>query len=139
MADPVRQQGYKATRLTAEARAMAADILDTPEYKESVMERIRLHTLPPAVEVLLLHYRFGRPSMKVEHAAADIHDEMAEATEEQLAAFAREAATELEKVAALRRVKQLEAEARKEKEQEPNLGRLLRREEEIEKVKSSVH
>jgi hypothetical protein len=47
-------------------KEFARAILATPEYRESLMYRIRLHELPPAVEVLLYHYAYGKPTDIVE-------------------------------------------------------------------------
>ena len=55
-----RQKGTLNKRST-DVLTIAASILDTPEYHQSLLVRVQQHTLPPALEVLLWHYRYGKP------------------------------------------------------------------------------
>lgn len=48
------------------ARAFARNILNSREYRQSLKDRIQLHELPAAVEVLLYHYACGKPIDKLE-------------------------------------------------------------------------
>lgn len=48
------------------AKQFAALILDSTQYQESLLRRILLHELPAQVEVLLYHYRYGKPVEHVE-------------------------------------------------------------------------
>lgn len=57
--------GHNATK--SEAARFASEIVESPEYRESLMRRVRSDRLPPAVETLLLHYRYGKPVDRKEH------------------------------------------------------------------------
>lgn len=61
-------------RIAREAREFAREFVESEEYRESLIDRIRLHDLPPQVEVMLWMYAYGRPSDKVqpEHDARDL-------------------------------------------------------------------
>ena len=48
------------------AKAFAKDLLNTPQYRESLMRRIVMDTLPAAVETLLYYYAHGKPTERVE-------------------------------------------------------------------------
>lgn len=56
----------KSSRRISAAEKLASKIVDSPEYFKSLMDRAFAGTLPPAIEMLLWHYRFGRPVNKVE-------------------------------------------------------------------------
>lgn len=56
-----RQKGSPNKR-TTDALALAAKVIDNPEYQRTLLDRAHEHTLPPAMEVLLWHYRFGKPA-----------------------------------------------------------------------------
>lgn len=58
------------------------ELLATKEYRESLLQRIVLGTLPPAVEVLLYHYADGKPVDKIE--VKDTTEPLEEMTVEQL-------------------------------------------------------
>jgi hypothetical protein len=45
----------------SEAQRFAALFVDSDEYRQSLVRRIANDELPPAVETLLLAYRFGKP------------------------------------------------------------------------------
>ena len=53
-------------KVTAEARAVCAAILDDPTYRTNLTARARAGTLAPAVEAMLWHYAFGRPRESLE-------------------------------------------------------------------------
>jgi len=48
-------------KVTPEARAVCAAILDDPTYRTNLTARARAGTLAPAVEAMLWHYAFGKP------------------------------------------------------------------------------
>lgn len=52
----------KATRFMQE---MARGILESEEYRESIIRRIKNDDLAPAVEVALMHYGYGKPVDKL--------------------------------------------------------------------------
>jgi len=51
---------------TTDPRTFALEILSSYQYRESILRRILVDDLPPAVETLLLHYAFGKPTERVE-------------------------------------------------------------------------
>lgn len=53
---------------TSDAATFAKAILSSREYRESIRHRLILGELPPAVEVRLFDYAFGKPIDKVEHS-----------------------------------------------------------------------
>ena len=53
-------------KVTAEARAICAAILDDPTYRTNLTARARAGTLAPAVEAMLWHYAFGKPRESLE-------------------------------------------------------------------------
>lgn len=71
-------------------------ILTSPEYRQSIVHRITLGTLPPAVECRFYDYAYGKPVEKVE--VKDTTDDSDDLTAEQLeerAAHLMELAREL--------------------------------------------
>jgi protein-disulfide isomerase-like protein with CxxC motif len=48
------------------ARQLAARLLDDPAYLENLGMRLRAGILAPALEVLLYHYRYGKPVEQIE-------------------------------------------------------------------------
>lgn len=84
-----------------EAKEFARRIVDSEEYRQLCVVRLFEGTLPPAVEVLLLHYRYGKPAdtthLTMDPGPADALEGM---TRAELAARARELAARLEAEAA---------------------------------------
>ena len=81
------------------AKAFCKEILNTQQYRESLLRRILLDELPPAVECLLYHYAHGKPIEYVE--IKDTTDDVDEMSVEQceneamrLLAIARQLRTE---------------------------------------------
>lgn len=62
--DNVVQVSAKNFRMTA--RAFCKEILDSRQYRESLLRRIITDSLPPAVEQLLYYYANGKPVERVE-------------------------------------------------------------------------
>lgn len=58
------------SKQTREAREFAKQILESQEYRDSLIKRIREGTLPSNIEMLLYHYRFGKPKDVVEFVPA---------------------------------------------------------------------
>lgn len=54
-----------------EAREAARLILESPEYQASLKARAAAGTLPAALEVMLWHYRYGKPPDKIEVEVKD--------------------------------------------------------------------
>ena len=65
-------------KVTAEARAVCAAILDDPTYRTNLTARARAGTLAPAVEAMLWHYAFGKPKDSLDvtlgHAGGDLSE-----------------------------------------------------------------
>jgi hypothetical protein len=57
---PGRPKGVP-NRATLEVREFSASIVDDPAYQQRVRERALAGELPPAIESLLWHYRWGKP------------------------------------------------------------------------------
>ena len=55
-------------KVTAEARAVCAAIVDDPAYRKKLVARAKAGELPPAIEAMLWHYAYGKPKEQVEHA-----------------------------------------------------------------------
>jgi hypothetical protein len=51
---------------TLSAKDFAKKILNSKEYRQSIRDRIQLHSLPPGIETLFYHYAFGKPVDKLE-------------------------------------------------------------------------
>jgi hypothetical protein len=71
----------RATRTSA-AKAIAGEILDDPEYRKMFKLRAIAGDLPPAVETLLWHYRYGKPA---EHVVLDHGDDLSDLSNDELA------------------------------------------------------
>jgi hypothetical protein len=84
----------------AEAKSFALELLRTPEYKLSVERRMRAGTLPPAVELRLMDYAWGRPVEHVE-ISTPATAELAELDDSGLAERAEVIATVLREKARL--------------------------------------
>lgn len=70
----------RAARLSIRDRARA--ILESPEYFQSVLHRIRLGTLPPAVELRFYDYAHGKPVERIE--VKDTTDDVDEMSPQEL-------------------------------------------------------
>jgi hypothetical protein len=49
------------------AQQFALSILESPEYRQSLLRRILTDDLPPAVETKLMDYGWGKPKETIEH------------------------------------------------------------------------
>jgi hypothetical protein len=58
--NPGRRKG-QLNKATVYIREFCRGIVESPEYQQSLVRRIMDDTLPPAVEVTLLYYAYGRP------------------------------------------------------------------------------
>ena len=72
---PGRQKGTPKTggrqkgtpnKATLEVREACAAIVDDAAYQRNLLTRARAGDLPPAVECMLWHYRFGKPKERIE-------------------------------------------------------------------------
>jgi len=81
------------TRLTHsqrnEARTFALSIVRDPEYRANLLKAARTRTLPPAVEVVLLAYAWGKPTERVELGRPGAFDDLSSLTTDELAQRAR--------------------------------------------------
>lgn len=68
---------------TLEAKEAAGEILESAEYRESLIVRAKAGTLPPQIETMLWHYRYGKPIERLE--VSDLTKQLAELSDEQLA------------------------------------------------------
>ena len=57
-----------SNKVTVEARAVCAAIVDDPTYRKTLVARAKAGELSPAIEAMLWHYACGKPKEQVEHA-----------------------------------------------------------------------
>lgn len=57
-----RQSAKTAPPANLSRREFARQILNSEQYRQSVLDRIRLGTLPPQVEIRLYDYAYGKPA-----------------------------------------------------------------------------
>lgn len=82
-------------RLTKEARALAGRIINDPLYLKNLMERAQKGMLPPAIEMMLWAYTFGKPVESIEVTTHQGNGrDLADLTDEQLAEMAANTARE---------------------------------------------
>lgn len=65
------------------ARDRARQIIESPEYFQTLQNRAKLGTLPSIVEVMLWHYSYGKPHTTVTLSVTDFPD-VATASEDEL-------------------------------------------------------
>lgn len=63
-------------------REYARELLNSPQYRQSVLDRLTLGELPPALEILLHYYAYGKPTEHVE--VRDTTTRLEDLTPEQL-------------------------------------------------------
>jgi hypothetical protein len=49
----------------------AREAVERPEYRDKLMARLEEGVLAPAVETMLFHYAYGKPTEHVEHTGAN--------------------------------------------------------------------
>ena len=59
-------RGGVPNKTTREVKSFAIKVLEDPRYVASLWRRIKKDTLPPAVEVLLYYYAYGKPKERLE-------------------------------------------------------------------------
>lgn len=64
--EPVDTPVSPAPSLKQSRKEFARAILNSTEYRDSLLWRIKMHELPPQVETLLYHYAYGKPTDIVE-------------------------------------------------------------------------
>ena len=57
-------------KVTAEAQAVCAGIVDDPTYRTKLVARAKAGELAPAIEAMLWHYAYGKPKEQVEVSGA---------------------------------------------------------------------
>ena len=67
------------------AREFAEGILNSREYRESLIRRIKSDTLPAAVETLLYHYAYGKPKESIEVNLGTSAQDLSNLSNEELA------------------------------------------------------
>lgn len=55
-------------KVTLEAKEAAAEIVDNPDYRAKLLERMKSGKVAPAVEAMLWAYAKGKPKEQVEHS-----------------------------------------------------------------------
>ncbi len=61
---PIEPPAKPWSKLTI--KSFCKDILESPEYRDSIKSRILLGEIPPAVECMWYHYAYGKPADKLE-------------------------------------------------------------------------
>lgn len=69
------------SRTQGAAKNIATEIIDDPQYRQMLLLRARAGDLPPAMETMLWHYRFGKPA---EHVILDLGDDLSDRTPDEL-------------------------------------------------------
>jgi hypothetical protein len=92
--NPGRPRGIQ-NRITIVHREFCRGIIESAEYRQSLVERIMEHTLPAAVEVMLHMYAYGKPHDQKDNTLALAREEMSGLTTEELYARAQNAARNL--------------------------------------------
>ena len=87
---------------TREAREFCLEIVRDPIYRENLKTRARGGTLAPQVEVLILHYAWGRPTEKVQIETVAARD-LSNMTHEEMLARAKYIADVLQQTLAERK------------------------------------
>ena len=82
-----------------EAREAARLILESPEYRHSLQARAANGTLPAAIEVMLWHYRYGKPPDKIEIEVRE--EDLSKLSPEELAARASAIASDMAELQSL--------------------------------------
>lgn len=74
-----------ATNFTRhEAQRFARDLLESKDYRDSVKTRVRLGTLPPAIEAMLWHYAYGKPIEQIAMTVTPGQEDLSNLSLEQL-------------------------------------------------------
>ena len=55
-------------KVTTEAKAVCAAIVDDPTYRKKLIARAKAGELAAAIEAMLWHYAYGKPKEQIEHA-----------------------------------------------------------------------
>lgn len=79
-----RPPGAK-NRITSEARDFALQIVRSPEYRASLLNRVKAGTLPANIEAMLWAYAYGRPTERVEITHMSPAAQLAEMSVQELA------------------------------------------------------
>lgn len=79
-----RRLGSKNSN-TPEARAFALEIVRSPEYRKSLMDRVRAGTLASNIEAMLWAYAYGKPADKLEVKHINPTAQLAEMSVDELA------------------------------------------------------
>lgn len=106
---PGRPRGAMGA-LTKQAREAASRILDSAEYLMSLKTRANQGTLPPPVEIMLWHYRYGKPKDQI--VITQSEENLTELTTEELALRAKAIADDLDQARSLATMVMDEAETR---------------------------
>ena len=81
-----------ANRKHSAGRIFCQKILESPEYLESVMRRMLSDSLPPAVEIELQHYAWGKPIERIAVAETESLASLQDLSDDALAEHAADVA-----------------------------------------------
>lgn len=83
--------------VTVEARELAQRLVHDADYQRGLVERAQAKKLHPAIEVMIWHYAFGKPTEKLEVSGSLMADP-ARMTDEQLTAALATALDEMRRL-----------------------------------------
>jgi hypothetical protein len=92
--NPGRPRGIQ-NRYTLLHREFCRGIVESAEYRTSLVERIMEHTLPAAVEIMLHWYAYGKPADQKDNSMALARQELSGLTTEELLARVQTTARDL--------------------------------------------
>lgn len=78
-----RQKGT-LNKVTVEAKAACAAIVDDPTYRKNLTARARRGDLAPAIEAMLWHYAYGKPKETVALTVGEAPNDLSELSAEEL-------------------------------------------------------
>lgn len=65
------QAPISAQERPLDVRSFCRGILESEDYRQSILDRVKLGSLPPAVECRMFDYAYGKPPDRVEHTGKD--------------------------------------------------------------------
>lgn len=80
----------KSSKRLLDAQAFAVGVLESQDYKTQFIARVKTGTLPPALEMMLYHYAYGKPPDRLELTSLTEDADLTGMTDEELATHAQQ-------------------------------------------------